>query len=62
MEQAAKPCGLKNKSTSLLFYSFSLPFSYFIWDYKRSNPRVNTGLAILLYVCVAHTHEPNPFI
>jgi len=28
--------------------------------YKSFNPRVNTGLALLLYVCVAHTHEPNP--
>ena len=27
--------------------------------YKRINPRVNTGLVLLLYVCVAHTHEPN---
>ena len=29
--------------------------------YKRINPRVNAGLTLLLYVCVAHTHEPNPF-
>ena len=28
--------------------------------YKNFNSRVNAGLAILLYVCVAHTHEPNP--
>ena len=28
--------------------------------YKRSNTRVNTWLTPLLYVCVAHTHEPNP--
>ena len=30
--------------------------------YKRTSPRVNVGLALLLYVCVAHTHEPNPLI
>ena len=28
--------------------------------YKRTSPRVNVGLTLLLYVCVAHTHEPNP--
>jgi len=28
--------------------------------YNRTNSRVNAGLILLLYVCVAHTHEPNP--
>ena len=28
--------------------------------YKRINTRVNAWLVLLLYVCVAHTHEPNP--
>ena len=36
------------------------PHTHIIRDYKIFNPRVNTGLALLLYVCVAHTHEPNP--
>ena len=30
--------------------------------YKSFNPRVNTGLVLLLYVRVAHTHELNPLI
>ena len=36
------------------------PHIHIIRDYKRTSPRVNFGLALLLYVCVAHTHEPNP--
>ena len=35
------------------------PHTHIIRDYKSSNPRVNIGLALLLYLCVAHTHEPN---
>jgi len=27
--------------------------------YKKISTRVNTKLALLLYVCVAHTYEPN---
>jgi len=34
--------------------------THIIRDYKSFNSRVNTELALLLYVCVAHTHEPNP--
>ena len=30
--------------------------------YKRISPRVNTRLALLFYVYVAHTHEPNPIV
>ena len=30
--------------------------------YKRANTRVNARLALLLYVCVAHTYEPNPCV
>jgi len=36
------------------------PHTHIIRDYKRSNPRVNIGLILLLYVGVAHTHELNP--
>jgi len=28
--------------------------------YKSSNPRVNVRLVFLLYMYVAHKHEPNP--
>ena len=31
-----------------------------IRDYKSFNSRANAWLALLLYVCVAHIHEPNP--
>ena len=34
------------------------PHSYIIRDYKSFNSRVNARLTLLLYVCVAHTHEP----
>ena len=36
------------------------PDVHIIRDYKRSNPRVNVWLALLLYVRVTHTHELNP--
>ena len=45
---------------SLIIYYVCGPHTHIIRDYKRVNPCVNTGLALLLYVCVAHTHEPNP--
>ena len=38
------------------------PHTHIIRDYKNFNPRVNTRLVLLLYVCVAHTHELNPAI
>ena len=36
------------------------PHTHIIRDYKSSNSRVNARLTLLLYMCVAHTHEPNP--
>ena len=36
------------------------PHTHIIRDYKSFNLRVNRLLALSLYVCVAHTHEPNP--
>ena len=33
-----------------------------IRDYKSVNSRVNAKLILLLYVCVAHTHELDPTI
>ena len=44
---------------SLIICYVCRPHTHIIRDYKRSNPCVNTGLILLLYVCVAHTHEPN---
>ena len=34
--------------------------THIIRDYKNLNLRVNTRLALLLYTCVAYTHEPTP--
>jgi len=31
------------------------PHTHIIRDYKRTNPRVNAGLVLLLYVCGSHT-------
>ena len=36
------------------------PHTHIIRYYKKSNPCVNAGLIFLLYVCEAHTLEPNP--
>ena len=33
--------------------------THIIRDYKSFNLRVNAGLTFLLYVCIAHIHEPN---
>ena len=33
--------------------------THIIRDYKSFNLRVNTEFTLLLYGCVAHTHEPN---
>jgi len=38
------------------------PHIHIIRYYKSFNPRVNAGLTLLLYVCVTHTHEPNPLV
>ena len=37
------------------------PHTHIIRDNKSFNPRVNAWLTLLLYECVANTHEPNPF-
>ena len=44
----------------LIIYYVCGPLTHIIRDYKSFNSGVNTGLTLLLYVCVTHTHEPNP--
>ena len=45
-----------------IIYYVCGPHIRIIRDYKRSNSHFNTWLALLLYVCETHTHEPNPFL
>ena len=45
---------------SLIICYVCEPHTHIIRDYKSFTLCVNARLVLLLYVCVTHTHEPNP--